>query len=775
MKTPDKLSTFVKTGVSRFAPYFLICIVVSAIHVFGLFWPADRLLFDASFRMFDRPATGNVVIIAFDPRSLERLNVWPWPRSVHAKAIDTLIKSGANEIGYDVDFSSPSDPIQDARLATSLADAGNKVILPAFRQRSSTREGPLAIKETWPLPVFRGSAQLGSVTFRPAPDGLIREMSVTSPGIGEDIPAMSALLAGPSALRESRFYVDFGIDITTVPRYSLIDLIEGRVPASDIEGKKVLVGAAATELGDQHAVPIYNRLHGVELQALAFESLVQGRALNPVRPLVVVAGLILLTLMIGARLEPLRWQESFVIGSCVIFIVLLAGIVAQGVGGVVIPTFAMALLVAVIVVFSAYRDLWTMATLMFRQRMNLIHQGAFIREVLENSFDGVIVTDTEGTVVVHNQSAPSLLKVSAETMIGSPITNFLPKNEASRLMSMPPHVWNGPAIEREVEVVKITCLPSFERYLEFQRGQFYRRVSRSNRSERRDIDRPFYTYTFRDVTERVNREAIQRAATVQAQEENRVKSEVMATMSHELRTPLNAILGFSEVMKREEFGPIDAIYKAYSENIYDSGKHLLTLIDEVLDVACIESGRFTLNEKLFDVAAAVKQSILILEVTAESSHRNLRVQIEGKLGLLSGDARLIKQCIINVVSNSIKFTPAGGNIDVIAGIDARGDLEIVVEDTGIGIREDQIEMIRRPFYRGNAISSEVAGSVGLGLSLVDAYMRIHDGRLEISSQIGRGTTVRMIFPSTRIISVPEADVITDTEMRGSNVVGFKKS
>ena len=359
--------------------------------------------------MSKRPATGRLVLVEMDPRSLEEIGVWPWPRSIHARIIDRLMAAGVSEIGYDVDFSSRSTPEQDRALAAAIARASGKIILPAFRQRSSAQGADLHTHDTQPLADFMKSAQLGNVVFRPSVDGLIRGMSVVVPWKGGDVPAMSALLAGPAAFTQGGFLLDFGIDINSVPRYALVDVLEGRVPPSALKGKKVLVGAAATELGDQHAVPVYGRLHGIELQALAFESLVQGRALHSPRPEAIIIGLLLISLMVGNRLELLRWQTSAAIGGAaaggfIAFVLLL-----QILMPIIVPPTAVVLLVASFILFSAYRDLWANAILIFRQRMNLMHQRAFIEEVMENSFDGLVVTNSYGEIVVHNDAARALL------------------------------------------------------------------------------------------------------------------------------------------------------------------------------------------------------------------------------------------------------------------------------------------------------------------------------------------------------------------------------
>ena len=433
-----------------------------------------------------------------DPRSLEKIGVWPWPRSIHARLLDRLTDAGASEIGYDVDFSSRSTPAEDTALADALERARSKVILPAFRQRPNARQSGLNTHDTQPLPMFLKHVQLGNVVFRPASDGLIRDMPITVPWQGGAVPAMSALLAGPAAFNLTTFEIDYAIDVSTVPRYSLADVLERRVPDDALKGKKILVGAAATELGDQHAVPVYGRLHGIELQALAFESLVQGRALHAARPEAVIVGLLMITLMLGARLEILRWQTSAAIGG-----VLASGYVAfvlmlQAILPVVIPATAVLLLVGSFVLFSAYRDLWANAILIFRQRMNLIHQRAFIQEVLENSFDGLVVTDSTGIIVAHNDAARTLLRAGNNELTGRALNEFLPANKEFLFPALSDGDAEQQTGEHAAVVIRFNPHHDPEYYLEFMPGRFRHQVSHRERVERRHTDRIFLHVPRRD-------------------------------------------------------------------------------------------------------------------------------------------------------------------------------------------------------------------------------------------------------------------------------------
>ncbi len=766
--------------MQRHAPYLLIFAVVSLLHAFGMLWPIDRLFIDAGYSLNKRPATERLALVQIDPVSIDRVGVWPWPRSLHAQLLNRLTDAGVVEIGYDVDFSSRSTPDQDKALKEALMRARSQVILAAFRQRMTAHGGGLSLHDTLPLPEFRAAVQLGNVIFAPSRDGLIRTMRTTATWHGGDLPAMSALLAGPASFAVHTFDLDFGIDIETIPRFSFIDILDGVVPAEKLRGKKVIVGAAATELGDQHAVPVYGRLHGIELQALAFESLVQGRALHTAKPEAVIVGLLVLTLLLGARMEVFSWRAGSVIGATIGVGFTAAALLIQMYLAFIIPVTAVLVLVAGLVIFSVYRDLWANAVVIFRQRMNLIHQRAFIHEVLENSFDGVVVTNAGGRIVAHNDAAISLLRADTESLEEADLNSFLPADKeflfpgddeaaAKRAESSP----------RSPAVVRFNPTDAKPYYLEFMPGRFRRQSSRLNPSERRTEDRLFFTYTFRDVTERVTHELIQKQEKERAVEQSRAKSEVLASMSHELRTPLNAILGFSEIMKNEVLGPLTGNYRSYAEGVYESGRHLLNLIDEMLDVASIEGGKFTLKESYFNLGQTVDRCVQIIDGWQETHERFFKLDRPAVLPMMLGSDRLITQCIINLVSNAIKYSAPGDSITLRVRMEKHtGDFVIEVNDTGIGIAEEQLELITKPFYRvAGSATRDHAGGVGLGLALVQSYVDAHNGRLEIFSKLGAGTTVRITLPAERLSPSrgDDADETDPTSGKRSNIVDLRKN
>jgi signal transduction histidine kinase len=231
---------------------------------------------------------------------------------------------------------------------------------------------------------------------------------------------------------------------------------------------------------------------------------------------------------------------------------------------------------------------------------------------------------------------------------------------------------------------------------------------------------------------------------------NRAKSEFLAHMSHELRSPMNAIIGFSEMMTREVMGPIHPPkYREYAEDIQGSSTHLLSLINDILDLSKIEAGKLQLNEGPVDLAAAAEAARRLVAVRAGNSHVVLRKKLPANLPPLSGDERMVKQMILNLLANAIKFTPARGIVTLSAGCDENGALFVSVADTGPGIAAAEIPRILEAYGRSDAAEKGGAEGTGLGLTLVKAMIELHSGALEIESAPGRGSTFTLRFPRER--------------------------
>lgn len=264
--------------------------------------------------------------------------------------------------------------------------------------------------------------------------------------------------------------------------------------------------------------------------------------------------------------------------------------------------------------------------------------------------------------------------------------------------------------------------------------------------------RRFQVTTIMDITLRKQMEYSLRIAKEQADAANQAKSAFLANMSHELRTPLNAIIGFSEMMIKHTFGPLGHDkYGEYLEDIHMSAKHLLEIINEVLDMSKIEAGKVELDEQEIDMRGLIDSVTRIMANRAFSSGLEIREDIAGDLPGLYADPRLVRQILINLITNAIKYSDKSGAIDVVAQLDERGRMMLIVRDYGVGIPRDRIKEAMLPFGQiHDPTRSNQQQGTGLGLPLTKAMAELHGGMLLLESDTGKGTKVTILFPETRI-------------------------
>lgn len=263
-----------------------------------------------------------------------------------------------------------------------------------------------------------------------------------------------------------------------------------------------------------------------------------------------------------------------------------------------------------------------------------------------------------------------------------------------------------------------------------------------------------YRGTGRDITAAVEAAEELRRAKDLAETASRVKSEFLASMTHELRTPLNAIIGFAELIRDQPFGAVGAHYAEYAREIHASGHHLLAVINDVLDMSKIEAGRYELSDEIIDLRGKVASVCATLAPRAAECQVRLQRDASVDGAAVRADRRAVRQVLLNVLSNAVKFTPAGGNITVRAELAADGTLALVVTDTGIGIDPAALRALFEPFQQADSSITRRFGGTGLGLAISRRLMTLHGGALELDSTPGKGTTVRVIFPRERVVAVP---------------------
>ncbi|HUD52782.1 ATP-binding protein [Parvibaculum sp.] len=239
---------------------------------------------------------------------------------------------------------------------------------------------------------------------------------------------------------------------------------------------------------------------------------------------------------------------------------------------------------------------------------------------------------------------------------------------------------------------------------------------------------------------------------------NRAKNDFLAIMSHELRTPLNAIIGFSEIIANQMFGPVgQPKYADYAGDIRSSGTHLLSIINDILDISKAEAGKLLLEEEPIDPVESLNRAMRMFRQRASELGVDLSFRVRDDIPWIIADPRLFNQVAINLTSNALKFTPEGGHVWIEIGLDASGNLTLSVRDTGIGIKKADIMRIFEPFVQVENAMSRTHQGTGLGLPLVRKIMSLHGGTVDLDSTVGEGTIVTATFPKSRFVAPDPVD------------------
>ena len=401
-------------AVRHYRAHLLVILVTAAALLSGLHENVQDTLTDLRFRSSPRPASQDTVLIAIDPRSLDELGVWPWPRSFHAQLIRRLADAKVSEIAFDVDFSSRSDAASDQAFLDALKSADGSVVLPVFQQAGGAGD----VHVTKPLRQFSTNAWTAAVNVMADRGGLVRRYWPVAQIGSEWVPSLASVLARRHALQREPFLIDFGIRPETIPVVSYIDILRGAPEALQrVAGKSIIVGSTAVELGDRFNVPVYGVVAGPMLQALAAESLLQHRDLRPsARPTVLVGLAALMIVMAGLwRRTPGTVRAILLVGTAM---ALEAGsAVVQEKLPLVIETSLLHIALA------AY-----LAAVLFEE----INIRGLLRRVAESRFarvaalvgDGLVCADASGRIRVWNPSAATIFGFEAEDMIGRPLDDL---------------------------------------------------------------------------------------------------------------------------------------------------------------------------------------------------------------------------------------------------------------------------------------------------------------------------------------------------------------
>ncbi|HEX3497700.1 MAG TPA: ATP-binding protein, partial [Stellaceae bacterium] len=359
------------------------------------------------------------------------------------------------------------------------------------------------------------------------------------------------------------------------------------------------------------------------------------------------------------------------------------------------------------------------------------------RETLDNLYEAIAVYGSDGRLKLSNPAYGKIWELKPEDLQGEPHIGDI----VEKTRSFFDDSGDWPSLKSRI-MARVTAQV-------LSSGQLERRDGSTLQVASVPLPDGNVLLSYLDVTDSTRVQRALRERNEALETAGRLKSEFIANVSYELRTPLNAIIGFAEILTNQYFGELNPRQLDYSRGILDSSHRLLTLINDILDLATIEAGYMMLETENIDVHTLMASVLALTRERARKQNINLEFDCPHDLGTLTADERRLKQVLFNLISNAIKFTPAGGTIRLAARRD-EGGVTLTVADNGVGIpTEDQARVFEK-FERGNPQARQ--SGAGLGLSLVKSFIELHGGRVEIVSQANKGTTITLYLPVDPAVS-----------------------
>ena len=397
---------------------------------------------------------------------------------------------------------------------------------------------------------------------------------------------------------------------------------------------------------------------------------------------------------------------------------------------------------------SAIERLWSP----HGERKELEAAAAHLAAIVESSDDAIIGKDLLGIVLRWNAGAERLFGYRAAEMIGHPVTRLIPQDRMQEEVHILARIQRGERVRHfETErlrkdgsrvAVSVTVSP-----IKDSAGQ----ITGASKVARDITEQKRNEAALREANENLERKVIERTAQLtrakeQAEQAGRAKSEFLASMSHELRTPLNGVIGFSEFLIDEKPGPLNARQKEYLGDVLSSGRHLLQLINDILDLSKVEAGRLVLNPERFQVRKAIAEAQAVAGPIGQKKNLSVVLSIDEGLDWVELDQVKFKQVVYNLLSNALKFTDAGGRIEMHCSTSGAEHFTLAVKDSGIGIKAEDMPKLFREFVQiDSGLKRQYAGT-GLGLALTRKLVEMQGGSVAVESEFGKGSTFTVRLP-----------------------------
>lgn len=693
-----------------------------------------------------------MALVAIDAKSLKEIPQWPWPRSLHAKLIQKLEKAGVSDIAFDIDFSAITNKKDDKALLQALKQAKGSILLPAFKQVQTSNTNKTII-DTTPLPQFKKHSWLASVNIEAGRNGSIESMAYGHIIEDEFVPSMAAMLSGQYKPQAKDFFIDYSIQSSSVPIFSYADIINEKINTKLLKNKKIIIGATATELGDNLYVPHQGLISGPMLQVLATETLLQNRQLHETTPLITIIGILCLSLLILYISTKIKLAERIYLFIFASLLIESVALISQAYFNIIMKTslWHVTLIAYFATILLQEIDIRKLMTNVMK--VKLANTQQMFEQVFNDSFTGTIIANEKGLIQAASQSSMVILNLDPNiSLIGKHYRDVLP-NQMTRATDQLLSQANKDHSTHCSGKTHLTDTAEQITTLEY----IVTLSSVANSRKEDTNEKHIISFSYQDISAREQTETAQKEAMEAANLSNKAKTDFLANMSHELRTPLNSIIGFSDVIKQT--GDANEDIKEFASEINTSGAHLLKVVNDILKLSQIESQAISLNKTSCSPLELIQSAVETVKPISTQMKTNIIIECNDHQPDMLIDITICKEVIYEILSNAVKFSPANSSIIINCKQNATGELSVSINDTGTGMSEQEIENVFSPFYQIDSSKNRQFEGIGLGLTKASAYMKLHDGKINVDSTLNEGTTIHLNFPKNCLIDNNQNKVI----------------